>query len=369
MKIAAIIEEFDSVSAAHEEWIRQVRQRSGADLLIAVMSGDFLQQGLPARENKYIRAQKAAAAGVDLIIKLPVYCSLTSSDTYAFAAVSTLNRLNCVDELYIPCDTTETELLRKAAQFLFIESPQYQKEIRRLRASGLSFYSAQAKAVGNAIQGAGPILQDPVNIFAAEYLRALKRMYCRIKPCLIQAPGLSPLSRSGQTQAQGPEISDALSALVKERVESACAAVLNETRGGTSMLTDRILETRSSYETFESYARLLSTATRSPANIRRYLLDLLLGIRKSDMGICQLYSFALYARIIGCREPGPAHSAAEYLRSKAWIPVFLDTPADSSEEKQFYLEAEPSLQIMADIDKRAAAIHTFYSEKFSQRAV
>lgn len=83
MKIAAIIEEFNHWTDEHEHFIRQVRQESQADLLIAIMSGDFLQQGIPAAKDKYQRAARAAAAGVDLVIELPVYCTLASPDTYA----------------------------------------------------------------------------------------------------------------------------------------------------------------------------------------------------------------------------------------------------------------------------------------------
>ncbi len=50
MKIAAIIDEFSPFTKEHRQFIRQVREKSKADLLIAVMSGDFLQQGIPAAQ-------------------------------------------------------------------------------------------------------------------------------------------------------------------------------------------------------------------------------------------------------------------------------------------------------------------------------
>lgn len=68
MKTIAIIDEFENINPARAAEISEIRQRTGADILVAVMSGNFLQSGLPAEESGHVRARKALEAGVDACV-------------------------------------------------------------------------------------------------------------------------------------------------------------------------------------------------------------------------------------------------------------------------------------------------------------
>ncbi len=373
MKIAAIIEEFNDFTGEHEQLIANVRRLSQADVLIAVMSGDFIQQGVPARQDKFTRARRAVAAGVDLVIELPVYCTLSSPDTYAYAAVSTLESLHCVDELYIACGGDGPRLLPQVARFLFIESRDYQLRLKSLRTGGLSFYDAQAAAVGYAIPKASTMLKNPVNIFAAEYLRALKRIYSRIRPCFVQADGLSPLSQTDTSTAD----SAYLSALLRYELMTG-RRNMDEIYGGTSMLTKRIIRAQNGHEQFNEFAGQLKTATRSQANIRRYLLNYILDVRKADIAICRLYSFTPYLRIIAIRPEAAA--APGYIQSHTRTPVFIDredaaqntasikaacdpTPCTAQQPVLEMPKLDAAIAMLADFDSRA---HKLYRLAFPQ---
>lgn len=354
MKVVAVIEEFNGIREDHRIFLENVRRQTGADYIIAIMSGDFLQQGLPALEDKYIRAAQAVGAGADLIIELPVYCSLASPDTYAYAAVSMLESLHCVDELCIACHTDRPELLPQIARLLFMETYGYQNEIRRLRSRGMSFYDAQAAAMEQRLPGAGAVLKDPVNMFAVEYARALKRLYSTIRPVFVHAEFLSPLhstrclrdntDMSGTDAAAGvciprphavstgmgcagdPGISNGVSTyldtLLKYELQFS-ERKLDDVYGATAMLTEQLRALKGTFTGFEKFARQLATPTRSPANIRRYLLSFILNIRKSDMAICRLYSFAPYANILYCA-PG-AQLLIKLMRENAWLPLLAIT--------------------------------------------
>lgn len=347
MKIAAIIEEFNGFGTKHQNFIRQVREISQADYVIAIMSGDFIQQGIPALENKYDRAKKAVLSGVDLVIELPVFGVLSSPDTYAYAAVSMLDSLRCVDEVYIPCDTSYPNLLFDAARFLFMENRDYQLRLRNFRIAGMSFYDAQARAVGMSIQGGGEILQNPVNIFSAEYLRALKRLYSQIVPRLIQAPDLSPKSRENIWHKPSAYLSSLLKYALFYGPKN-----MDEIYGGTSMLTQSILQARESYDSFDTFCARLKTPTRSQANIRRYMLNMILNMRKSDIAICRLYGFSLYFRGL-CARPG-GDDLADYIRSHTWTPLFFTTPQSWDHVPK---EADPAIQRIASLDVRAHKLY------------
>lgn len=348
MKTAAIINEFNTEDPARKEWLRQIRKHEGSCRIIAIMSGDFTQQGLPAQKDKYQRAARAIQEGVDMVVELPVYSSLSSPDTYAFAAVSLLESLHCIDTLYLACDTKDTALLLQTARFLFAENIQYQKTLKNLRLTGMSFYDAQALAAEKFIPGAKEILKSRQNAFAAEYIRSLMRLYSRIKPCLIPIALKEDPGQSAGTQGY-------LTALLDYTLKHG-PKDLDEISGGTAALTAAIRHNQPKYDTFENFCRQLATPSRSPANIRRYMLSAILNLRKSDMALCRLYSFALYIHVLAIRET--EEEMLLMVKTRTRLPILYSNSPEA--------DAPLSLSVrhMAAFDQRA---HMLYSLAFPKR--
>ena len=57
MTIAAIIAEYNPFHNGHEYLIKKTKEETGADYMIAVMSGDFTQRGIPGIADKHTRAK------------------------------------------------------------------------------------------------------------------------------------------------------------------------------------------------------------------------------------------------------------------------------------------------------------------------
>lgn len=53
MKVAGIIAEYNPFHKGHQYHIEETRKQTGADYVIAVMSGDYVQRGEPAIADKY----------------------------------------------------------------------------------------------------------------------------------------------------------------------------------------------------------------------------------------------------------------------------------------------------------------------------
>ena len=68
MKIAGIICEYNPFHNGHRHHLSESREKTGADYVIAVMSGDFVQRGTPAILNKYERTRMALSCGADLVL-------------------------------------------------------------------------------------------------------------------------------------------------------------------------------------------------------------------------------------------------------------------------------------------------------------
>lgn len=94
MKACGIVAEYNPFHRGHAYQIEEIKATSDADIVIAVMSGNFLQRGEPAILDKWIRTQMALAGGVDLIVELPVIWSVQPADYFARGALKILSALN-----------------------------------------------------------------------------------------------------------------------------------------------------------------------------------------------------------------------------------------------------------------------------------
>ena len=64
MKICGVIAEYNPLHLGHVHHLHLARQISGADALIVVMSGPFVQRGEPALAAPLLRAQWAFSKGL-----------------------------------------------------------------------------------------------------------------------------------------------------------------------------------------------------------------------------------------------------------------------------------------------------------------
>ena len=68
MKICGIICEYNPFHNGHLYHLQAARETSGADFVLCIMSGNFVQRGEAAVLNKYTRARHAVRAGADAVV-------------------------------------------------------------------------------------------------------------------------------------------------------------------------------------------------------------------------------------------------------------------------------------------------------------
>ncbi|MGM0239256.1 nucleotidyltransferase [Enterococcus sp. AZ103] len=95
MKSCGIIVEYNPFHYGHAYHAKMARKLSGAEIIIAVMSGNFLQRGEPAILDKWDRAEVALRNGVDLVVELPFSWAVQSADYFARGSVKMLQSLQC----------------------------------------------------------------------------------------------------------------------------------------------------------------------------------------------------------------------------------------------------------------------------------
>lgn len=176
-----IIAEYNPFHNGHAYHLSETRRIVGALPVIAVMSGNFVQRGLPALTDKWSRSIVAVQNGVDLVLELPAIFSCRSAEHFARGAISLLKATGCVSHLAFGCEEKNLDLLLAAASALETTHEGRSTVI----AQGLSY----AAAVGWALSAKNPALKDvidkPNNILAIEYLRHCQKLSAPFTPVAV----------------------------------------------------------------------------------------------------------------------------------------------------------------------------------------
>ncbi|UQZ87293.1 hypothetical protein SK3146_06590 [Paenibacillus konkukensis] len=186
MKTVGLIVEYNPLHNGHLYHFQQSKKVSGADAVVAVMSGHFLQRGEPAMTGKWARAEMALRMGVDLVLELPVAFSAQPAEWFAFGAVSALEATGAVDSLCFGSESGDIGWLHAAAEALHSETPEFRELLQRELKAGLPYPAAYGQAVARFMPGTeASELARPNNTLGLHYLIALKRLRSRIEPLTI----------------------------------------------------------------------------------------------------------------------------------------------------------------------------------------
>lgn len=168
MKTCGIIAEYNPFHNGHMYQIQKTREITGCDLIIAVMSGNFVQRGEPALIDKWTRASAAAASGADVVIELPYIYATQSASRFAAAGVKLL-QLAGADFISFGSECGNLENLQDIAV-----TPINPDHLHVSMDTGMSFPKAYSLLTSQ---------MQPNDILAVSYLKALKNT--DIQPIVI----------------------------------------------------------------------------------------------------------------------------------------------------------------------------------------
>lgn len=187
MSNIGIIAEFNPYHNGHKYLCREAREISGADSIISLMSGNFVQRAVPAMADKYSRAEAATMSEVDITFELPVIFATASSRDFASGAVNILNATGQIDYLAFGVETDDYELFDEVSDILANEPEEYKKLLSDYLSKGLSFPAASERAIVSILGSRNTASMNmPNNILAISYLTALKKTGSDIKPIIIK---------------------------------------------------------------------------------------------------------------------------------------------------------------------------------------
>ncbi len=186
-KISSVICEYNPFHNGHEYMLKKMRE-NGADYIVACMSGNFTQRGIPSIYDKYTRTRAALCGGVDLVVELPVTFSCAGAERFAYGGISVLNALGCIDEVVFGSECGNTDDIKRAAYA--VEDKRVSAIIQRRLETGVTFAAARQSAVEEVYgKEISDILSGSNNILAVEYIKALNRTDSEITPLTLKRIG------------------------------------------------------------------------------------------------------------------------------------------------------------------------------------
>lgn len=353
MAVVGIVSEFDPFHNGHKHLVDTAKAITGAEIAVTVMSGSFVQRGMPSMLSKPAKTECALRGGVDIVFELPVTFALSSAERFAFGAVSILNACGVVTHIAFGSECGDTDLLRRAANA--VTAPSVVSEIKGMMKSGTSFAAARRIASGKLLGQDAAVLDNPNDILGVEYIKALNKLNSPIIPMAVKRVGsahgsdvtcenIASASHIRQLVKNGEDVSAYVPASTLEilrceakngnlrfaddralmlqlrRLTADDFAALPEVREG---LENRLATAAASSTSFDEFVASVTCRRYTAASVRRIAMCALLEITADS-----LPESPEYVRILGAEEKGLP--MLHGMKEKCRLPI-ITKPADSVE--------------------------------------
>lgn len=186
MKVLGIIAEYNPMHTGHIYHINEAKKLTSSDYVVAIMSGNFTQQGNIAVIDKFTRAKLAIKNGIDLVIELPSIFATSDAGNFSNKAIQILNSLNTISSLCFGAENNDISLFNNVSEILIKKDKLIWEDIREELKKGSSFASARNNTLKKYLnEDEIKLINSPNNILGVEYLKSLKTNNSNIIPYAI----------------------------------------------------------------------------------------------------------------------------------------------------------------------------------------
>ncbi|WP_071395447.1 nucleotidyltransferase [Bacillus tuaregi] len=185
MKAVGVVVEYNPFHHGHAYHVESAKKATGANVVIAAMSGNFLQRGEPAMVSKWTRTEMALKGGIDIVFELPYSFAVQKADTFAVGAVSLLAEAGC-DSICFGSESGNINTFYQTYHFLSRNQEAYNHNIKHFIDKGYSYPKASSMAF-QAIAPANDLidLSLPNNILGFQYVKAAEARKYPVKMVTI----------------------------------------------------------------------------------------------------------------------------------------------------------------------------------------
>ena len=176
-----IVAEYNPFHNGHLYQIEEIKKRMGKDtLIVAVVSGDFVQRGEFSYSDKWQKTEMSLNHGVDIVVELPLYYSVQNAEIFSRMSTKILDYFE-LDFQVFGAEEEDIKVLDRIIELQ--EREDYKKNLMELMKKGNSYSTSQKLALSE--YGYGNAVKSN-NILALEYMRTMKKEKLGIKPYIIK---------------------------------------------------------------------------------------------------------------------------------------------------------------------------------------
>lgn len=186
MNFCGIICEFNPFHNGHEYMINQAKKLTGCEI-VCLMSGDFVQRGEPAVQDKYTRAENAVMCGATAVLELPTIYACSNAENFATGAIKILSAIGA-KYVAFGIEKTSLEILKKIAELKYENSESFKQAFKNETQNGICYNTALKRAIMKELKGqiSEDVLLSSNNVLAVEYLTAMLRQKSKLIPVAIE---------------------------------------------------------------------------------------------------------------------------------------------------------------------------------------
>lgn len=363
MSTLGLIVEYNPFHNGHLYHLDQGKKKTGADTVVAVMSGSFLQRGEPALVDKWTRTKMALAQGVDLVVELPSIYSIQAADWFAFGSVFLLHHL-FVDHFVFGSESGQIEPLNQIAEILLNEPPQFKQTLKEELSLGHSYPKALSLSFNRYLQDNEFSVSRPNDILGIQYLHQFKKLNSSVQVQMIARhtagyheqeieekaiASATAIRKSLFTDHSLDKIKSVVPASTHELLMHALSQKrmnrwenfftplkiilstkneeqLKQIHGVTEGFEQRILQFTDQADSFDELLNLLKTKRYTATKIQRTLLYILLGLTKEKVEQMKVESGPAYIRVLGFNEKG--RNYLHQIKHRLNLPLITKIPKD-----------------------------------------
>jgi predicted nucleotidyltransferase len=185
MKAVGLIVEYNPFHNGHAYHLQAAKEAANADIVIAVMSGNFLQRGEPALVSKWYRTKMALRNGVDIVFELPYLYATQKAETFANGAISILDAAGC-QSICFGSEHGDINAFYQTINYLDTMQEDFNLFIKQYMDTGVSYPKAQSLAFSQ-LAGSESFmdLSKPNNILGFQYIKAIIDQKSSIRPLTV----------------------------------------------------------------------------------------------------------------------------------------------------------------------------------------
>ncbi len=317
MRAVGIIAEYNPFHNGHLHHLRQSMEQTGADVSVAVISGNFTQRGSFAILDKWTRAEMAVRNGVNLVVEMPTLFACNNAGYFAKGGIEILENLGVTHISFGSESGNIAELLR-ISQEMQAHKDTINEAVRAAVKEGQAYPRARAEALRRILgEDVSAVIDSPNNLLALEYLRFMKTAqpvtvrrqgtgYYDLEPkgTMASATGIrKTLADGGDISRLVPDVTremllahraeimseEDLYLLLIQKILTTPAEVLNAIFGAEEGLGNKMKASVRYWKSYEEIVEALKSKRYTRTRIGRLLAMTLLGVRRSDVKHAQNY--------------------------------------------------------------------------------